>query len=281
MLTRFPRIQSIYGVPLEKRNLVRLTFMDEAGISANEPFAIVSGVIVHGDNQLDAVEYYLSKIKQQYLRDRTQIILSTKDIWHGTKDFKGMDFSERIEIINSMVSILLNLNLPVCIGAIKKNTQDGFYETYKNSEDYKHPKYGRLRKDDYCHILAFIQCCAMIERHMQRYTDENTILMVEDKPEVRRFLKRSVAYLKGSPLSSSPWLPARKIRERPAFLEKHDSSSLQLADLCAFLARGALSSETIKKERRALISNWYQDMYRQMIDLEPVDLDMNASISAT
>lgn len=275
------KILSIYGVPLEGRNLVRLTFMDEAGISADEPVAVVSGVIIHGDNQLNAVEHYLSKIKQQYLGDRTQVTLSAKDIWHGTKDFKGMEVSKRIEIINAMVSILLNLNLPVSIGAINKKNHNETYEAYKKSKDYTNPKYGQLKKDNYCHVLAFIQCCAMIERHMQRFTDENTILIVEDRSEVRQSLRRAIAYLKGSPLSSSPWLPARKIREMPAFLEKGESSSLQLADLCAFLARGALSSETIKKERHPLIAKWYQDIYRQMIDLDPFDLDANSSISAS
>ena len=54
-----PYLPAFGGAPLVGDRLVRLVYMDEAGISQHEPITVVCGVIVHGDNQLNLVRNHL------------------------------------------------------------------------------------------------------------------------------------------------------------------------------------------------------------------------------
>ena len=60
-LLRLPG-QSLSGTPLSGDKVMRLVFMDEAGISnpEQEPFVTVSGVIVDADRLLIAIERHLA-----------------------------------------------------------------------------------------------------------------------------------------------------------------------------------------------------------------------------
>ena len=60
---------SLSGHPLEGDRIVRLVYVDEAGIghSGEEPFLTVGAVVVHADKQLIAVERYLDKIVKRHI----------------------------------------------------------------------------------------------------------------------------------------------------------------------------------------------------------------------
>ncbi len=66
---------------------MRLVYMDEAGIShqAQEPFLVVSGVILHGDRDLNGVENQLERIMHRNIPER----LRDGFIFHATEVFNG------------------------------------------------------------------------------------------------------------------------------------------------------------------------------------------------
>lgn len=55
-------LRALGGEPLEGRNPVRMVFLDEAGYSAHEPFAVRAGVIVHADEQWRPVQERLNAL---------------------------------------------------------------------------------------------------------------------------------------------------------------------------------------------------------------------------
>ena len=247
--------------------MARLTYMDEAGTSAHEPFAVVSAAIIHADEQLHRVREYLSHLIVKHIpeNDRDKFVFHAKDIWQGTKYFKGWDFEKRIAILDDLASTPSVLKIPIAIGVVKKEGKD-------NTSDA--PK---LSKDDYCHALAFAQCCGMIERFMREKTNENTILVVEDQPTVRAALNEVIEFIRSQTPADSEYFPLTRIQEMPLFANKKQSPALQIADMCAFFARGRLS---LPKSRHELIIRWWSILERQMVDLKPLGKPNPAMILA-
>jgi hypothetical protein len=60
------------GGPLEGRKVVRFVFTDEGGISRDEPFVVVAGVFVHGDDQPVPLENELERLVQKHIPKENQ-----------------------------------------------------------------------------------------------------------------------------------------------------------------------------------------------------------------
>jgi hypothetical protein len=51
---------------------VRFVFLDEGGISQREPFAVVAGVVVHGDKQLIPLELEIQRLVRKHIPQEHQ-----------------------------------------------------------------------------------------------------------------------------------------------------------------------------------------------------------------
>ena len=51
---------------------MRFVFLDEGGISQHEPFVVVAGVIVHGDEQLIPLEKKLDRLIRKHIPEEQQ-----------------------------------------------------------------------------------------------------------------------------------------------------------------------------------------------------------------
>ena len=80
-------VRAFGGGPLEGNRLVRLVYVDEAGISnpKQEPFLVVAAVIVDGDRQLRGVMRQLDKIVDRHIPQGHQ----TDFVFHATELFNG------------------------------------------------------------------------------------------------------------------------------------------------------------------------------------------------
>ena len=228
---------------LEGNKLVRLTYLDEAGISSSEPFAVVAGVIVHGDEQLGLVESGLQSIVEAVIPppDQTDFVFSAKHLFSGAKYFKDREVwpaSKRFEILELLADIPRKLSLPIVYGVSSKE----WVRSIASGPD--------AHLDFVFHACAFANATQMTELFFRKHCpSEHTILICEDRPEVRKRIKRVHAMLLGKGHIKPPSeiydkffeVPYKHIKDAVHFTEKTESPFLQVADVCAFLIRGFLT----------------------------------------
>jgi hypothetical protein len=98
---------------------LRFVFLDEGGISKHEPFAVVAGVIVHGDEQLVPLEREIHKLVLKHIPAEQQdgFVFHATDIWSGTgKIFGDRDrwtFDRRMIVLRDLARIIPNNRLPL------------------------------------------------------------------------------------------------------------------------------------------------------------------------
>ena len=237
-------MKSFFGLPLKKGKLVRFIYLDEAGISDNgkEPHAVVAGVIVHVDDQLEKIRRHLSEIYNRHVlpKHRNRFVLHTKELFSGTsgeKVFSRDEYSleSRLNMADEIAASFEQLGLTLVLGVCDKAEKLARFPHLKNLR----PK----ERATQFHGSAFIECAIMADGWMQlRAKNENAFLVVEDNEQARSTLKQASALMKQdimtfqdgvgdiSPLTST-------IVEDPLFQGKKSENPLELADFAAYIAR--------------------------------------------
>ena len=103
-------LRALGGASLCGTNLARFAHLDDAGISAREPIALVGGIVSNPDRQWKALEQYLLDMAEHHLPDdlRAQgVIFHAKDLWHGVKHFNKERFSptDRFNMLSDLADI--------------------------------------------------------------------------------------------------------------------------------------------------------------------------------
>jgi hypothetical protein len=242
------------GSSLCSSGTLRFTYVDESGISEHEPFVVVAGVLIDGDNVLAPVEDHLEALMHEHIpeTDWDKFYFHAKDIWQGTGYFRGRDVwprERRMRLLRELAWIPGRFNLPIVFG---------FQE--KANIARRVPQFSTVTPHErsiLCHAYGFLGMALNLERFMRaELPDEVTFLTVEDRADVRQILKKLQALLKrrGADVAfveSADALPLRKIRDTPHFAGKRECQLLQLADACAFIINGHL--------RRASGNNEFYD----------------------
>jgi hypothetical protein len=157
---------------------VRIAYMDEAGISAQEPALVVASVVVHGDSQYNAAKQDLHKIVEKYIpeENRDGFVFHATELFSGRKYFAKEDWSreKRWEILKEILQIAPRHKIPVCLCFLSRA------DFNKKSADIG----GQDALEERAHILAFMFCVLTIDHWMRQFTnDENAVLVIEDTNE--------------------------------------------------------------------------------------------------
>lgn len=233
---------------LEGNRLVRWAYLDESGISAKEPIAVVSGVLVEPDRQLIAIEEHLDGLKEKYIppEARNDFWFHAKELWDGSGFFADRErwpLGLRLDMLRDLAAIPGAFGLPVMCGTAYK--RDLISNIARGGDEITPPK----KKNDWnigFHVVAFMDCALSVESYMrENFPDEISTLLVEDNTDARATIKmvheasrkpsEIVRHLKHN------CLPFRKIREPVHFVDKRGSKCLQIADTCAFFIRSHFS----------------------------------------
>jgi hypothetical protein len=120
---------SASGVPLEGIRLVRVTYMDESGLSRREPVLIEAAIIVHGDEQVVPVEDHLESLVEKHIPQdkRDGFFFHATDIYGGGG--KNCIFCNKEEwpderrwaILDDFVIVPSKFGLPICVSIIEKS----------------------------------------------------------------------------------------------------------------------------------------------------------------
>ena len=238
---------SLSGSPLDGDRIMRLVYLDEAGISnpEHEPFVVVAGVIVDADKKLIAIERHLDALVARFIpvEHREGFVFHATEVFNGGgKIFKRDDpdwpIQKRLEVADCLAAIPKKFKLPLAFGWVERKD---FPRTFDGSD------MSRREKARGAHLVSFTTAAMQTEMWMrQNASNEVCLLVVENNDEVRRLITetqntyKSEANLRkawGGELSEreQKYFPFRKIKQSPLFEPKTPSSVLQIADFCAYV----------------------------------------------
>ena len=228
--------------PIKGNRLVRLAYIDEAGIGnpEQEPFLVVAGVLVHGDIQWKPLEDYLSGLVRTYIpeENRPGFIFHALELFSGGRFFQRDTWpkAKRWEILEQIAKIPMLFDLPISFGYLDRA------EFAANARSQGHQDKNAVHVAS--HAMAFGHCEIGIERWMRSTAgDEVAMLIAEDTDLVKPTLKEAHAFLRNpakvaaSEMADSPDLPLTKIIDTIHFASKQDSAPLQVADACAYIIK--------------------------------------------
>jgi hypothetical protein len=223
---------SFSGHSLQGSNLVRLAYLDEAGINAGDPIAVVAALIVHADRQWKVLHEHLGEIRKQFLppEDRNGFVFHAKDVFHGSRYFHRdrWPYETRLSILKAMLSVINDVGVSLVVGL-------GRLQIGANDDAVK------IQKE--MHLVAYVHCLAGIEQFMRlKAPEELATLIAENTTEMQQRLKRvhhGILSLRSDRDIPGPelireFLPLRHIIEAVHFSGKLECDLLQYSDVFAF-----------------------------------------------
>src|SRR5271165_2769228 len=229
---------SLSGTPLSGDRLVRMCYLDESGVSDDEPHLVVAGAIIHADRQRKAIEQHLRDLRDKYIPSglpKNRIFHAT-DLFHGAKNFPRENWPQELRwrILDELVSIPEKFSLPIVCGVVRKSDLPEAYRKRKTVQKIAIS----------CQAIAFSHCAIAIDRWMKHSADadEVALIIAEDKEDVRAAMRGMLAFARRPPETLLPFLrsgdrsyrPLTRVVDTVYFAGKSDSSPLQIADACTF-----------------------------------------------
>lgn len=242
--------RALGGGPLEGDRLLRLIYLDEAGVShrKQETHLVVAGTIIHADKKLVAVGRHIEQIVRRYIPEEHQdgFVFHAHELFNGRgRVFDQSDprwtLEKRLQIADELADIPRRFDLPITLGAIARsefpftfNWPPGTLDRDKTRGEY---------------ACAFMQCAIAVEYWMRREaaSDEVCMLIAEDNDLVRSFIRDNQRHYQnpGVELSQSEkrYFPFKRIVEDPLFQPKRTNHPLQIADFCAYVYKRRLMND--------------------------------------
>ena len=241
--------------------------MDEAGISENEPFAVVAAVVVHSDRQIKPLERALGVLADACAppERRAGFIFHALELYNGGKTLDRETYPREYGrgFLEALVHLPADNGMDVAMHFIDKAEQAG---------DFR-PNTARERQSLY-HAMAFIGCAAGLEMLMRsNYPGEVCQIIAEDNTTSRALIREAHAFLSnkdmvvGLPDDIRGILPFEQIVHATFFAEKREAPGLQLADAAAFAIRRHL-------EGRSDAATYYDPLIPALINRPQTDLDL-------
>jgi hypothetical protein len=253
---------------------MRLVYIDEAGISRDEPFLTVAAIIVDADRQLVALERNLDRLVEKWIPAelREDFVFHATELFNGggkvfRRDNPNWTLERRLQIADDIAALVRKHRVVVTCGIVDKANfpQDpGTRALYEAS--------GEKDRAVAAHVTAFSVCSLKVDRWMrENASNEVCLLIVEDNTDARALMRETQAYHQDKRIFATlaedhrQYFPLRKIKEDPLFQKKRPSSVLQLADFCAYVSKRLL----MKDDRyQRFVTPMLSQMYRtfDMVD---------------
>jgi hypothetical protein len=237
--------RSISGTRLHGSCLVRLTYLDDAGLfnKAQEPFIVIGAAVIDADKQLIAVEDHIESLVRKHIpeKDWDGFVFHATELWSGGKYFKREEWpkEKRLAILEDLAAIPKQFDIPITFGfQAREFMRPSFYPPHYTDRD----------RELQGHVDAFTRCCETVEHFMRECTeDEITLLIFEDRDSVRQLVKEAHALYRDPKRMKAfghfLYFPFTKIRDTVHFAKKSESRHLQIADTCTFIIKKHLMKD--------------------------------------
>lgn len=186
-----PFLRALGGAPLKGNALMRLVYVDEAGISKDEPFLVVSAVVVHADHQLIPLERYLDKLVARWIPadKREGFIFHATELFNGggkvfRRDDPDWPLDKRLKIADDIAAIPKRFRLPLMAAWTTKATfpqSDSARAIWDTLDESK--------RAVVAHVTSFMACSVKVDHWMrEQASNEVCMMIVEDNNEARALI---------------------------------------------------------------------------------------------
>lgn len=246
---------------------MRLIYLDEAGISHDNPTLTVAGVLIHGDKESSLIKDDMDALVEKYIpaQDQLGFVFHATDIYHGSRYFSRDKWPKELRwrILTELAQIIESRSLPVVAGFYHK---DKFGVGILAEADLKdNPKRNLMQ------TMAAMDCALWADRWLEMFApSENALITAEDTDHVKKLIKAAMQVFQSDPLmeqwglkeaKSQFGLPLKRVIDTVHFTDKGGAKALQLADLCAFTLRRLLEEKHVPLEVGEIVVNhmmWIQ-----------------------
>src|SRR4030095_16588956 len=234
------RPKSRSGIPLSGNKIVRTIYLDESGTSANNPIALVCGVIIDADRQWLKVETHLNALIAEYEPENGR--------FHATELFHGKCGRNRDEKARAHATLIKILSIPSLFGI---PLAFGYHKKQPNEEVER--ARGQFAVH---HAMAYSLSAIACERYMRELAlpEEIATMVAENTNESKKLVKFMHSILRGAPHTEILFqalpeeyhrlLPLQRIKDTVHFAEKNEAIFLQLADAFGFVMRSFIEGRT-------------------------------------
>jgi hypothetical protein len=233
-----------------RRRLVRIAYLDEAGTSSEtaEPFLVVGGVLVHGDNDWYPVETHANQIIKNYVPAtlREGFSFHAMHLFGGNKKYQDLIPPDvRFQILREVLGIIATFELPVSYGAITRSELTKEVEHWNVSE-----------RVDLAQQLALSLCLFGFQGWFNRESGDEVAICVASETEKKRLrahLKQDYAMLRKRGFPNFPLVTLFNFVDALHFTAAEESIGLQLADCATFAIKRHLMGKEDSEEFYKLI----------------------------
>jgi hypothetical protein len=225
----------------------RFVYLDESGTGniEKEPHLLVAGVIANPDKHWRPIEVHLRSLAQKYAPDREpeDVVFHASEIFWGTESWSKYDYSERHALLRELCEVPAAFDLPMVTGYVDRRIAAQQFANDSKSEQ------GLM-----AHAAAYVRCAISAERYMRKRAESDELAQIvhENTDHAKKMIKlmhrsiRTRAFANYPNIAAwelSTYLPIERLSEATMFAEKADTRLLQIADICAFTCRRALSGK--------------------------------------
>jgi hypothetical protein len=228
------------GAPLRGSRIMRLVYLDEAGISnpAHEPYLVVAGVIVDADRKWKELEAYFRQLAISTFPDDDpyRFVFHAKDIWHGTGAFdrRTWPLQKRLRLFKQLAQVPRLFDLPIVAGGIDRKALQDVVQR-------KRPEMSRGSIQSMAHAQAFLVAVQCVEYWMEtKADDEVAMLIAEDTDKVKSAIHLFHDGYTDPDVDEEEAFRSKYIIDSVNFAKKQNSLLLQIADHCAFIIKRKL-----------------------------------------
>ena len=230
---------SITGDSLIGNKMTRFVYLDETGTNIKkDAFTIVGGIIVHADNQMQALEDGLYKICRDLVPEELwNTDENSRPFFFHASDYINGNCPYKTRTTEGKWSLHDGMAIAEAIVSLCENV--GVRMVWSGAENVE----GKPKAD--LHIKAFAQTALRIDHYMlSEAHGEVCIIVAENHNEHKKQLKEIVSGLKNSGAIKSAGLegsiiPIRTIKDVVHFVDKTDSFCIQIADTVCYLMKKA------------------------------------------
>lgn len=211
-----------------------MIFLDAAGTSnpKHEPYVVIAGVIIHGDQHWKAIGDHLSALADKYAPPdrRKNFAFHATELFSGGKVFPRDKYSKewRWAVLDEIVAIPKRFGIPVVWGHVpRKDVEPGGPLSAHDG----------LKPVIQAQLLCFVTAMGAADKWMVANADnEIATAVMENDHETRSIVEFTHRAITDPSLEvhSQPELNLSRIVYPIHFERKTDSSALQVADACAF-----------------------------------------------
>lgn len=233
-------VRALGGGPLAGEKIVRIAYIDEAGISkiSQEPIVVVAAAIINPDQEYHVLRRYYRDLADDLFPngENRAMIFHAKDVFHGSGEFprKHWPLPERIKILERLAQVPALFDIPICLGAINK-------KAYISDRREKYPDASEKECLKWAHAVAFFLTLQAIDHWMEtRAFGEVAMIIAEDTPKVKELLGYIHHGAQSDAKINEDVFTTRHIVDEINFVKKAHSELLQVADTVAFISRRGL-----------------------------------------